>query len=73
MFLPPQEIERITRRKQAAAQRRVLAAKGYPFDQDAAGYPLVLWSVVEQRFAQPESSTRRGPNPAALAALMERG
>lgn len=73
MFLSRDEIYRITRKRQRAAQKRVLRARGYAFEEDAAGWPLVLWTTVERRHAAANDSTLgRGPDRAALAALMER-
>ena len=73
MFLSPEEIYRITRKRQRAAQKRVLGGLGYTFEEDAAGWPLVLRSTVEKRHAaaNDEASGRR-PDSAALAALMAR-
>lgn len=74
MFLTPEEIYRITRKRQRAAQKRVLLEKGYAFEPDAAGWPLVLRSTVERRHAQRAQEglqePSRGPDSAALAALM---
>lgn len=73
MFLTPDEIYRITRKRQRAAQCRVLREKGYAFEPDGAGWPLVLVSTVEKRHqAQAANDPRRGPDPAALAAAMAR-
>jgi hypothetical protein len=47
--------------------------KGYTFEPDAAGWPLVLRSTVEKRHAAAnDQAPRRGPDPAALAARMAR-
>lgn len=74
MFLTTDEVHRITRKRQRAAQIRVLTEKGYQFDLDAAGWPLVLRSTVEARHAaQARPAASRGPDAAALAALMSRG
>lgn len=71
MFLTPDEIYRITCRRQRAAQKRELRAKGYAFDEDAAGRPLVLRSTVEARHAATRHQEgSKGPDSAALAALM---
>lgn len=69
MFLTPDEVYRITRKKQRAAQCRVLKAKGYAYEPDAAGWPLVLKSTVEKRHGTPAGQAARGPDSAALAAL----
>lgn len=74
MFLTHDEVVRITRKRQKAAQKRVLIAKGYPFETDEAGWPLVSRAYAEQRASQTEREPqRRGPDSAALAALMRRG
>ena len=71
LFLTAEEVYRITRKRQRAAQRRVLLAKGYAFDEDAAGWPLVLRTTVEQRHAaQPRQEGPSSPDSAALALLM---
>jgi hypothetical protein len=74
MFLTPEEVYRITRRRQRAAQKRVLREKGYAFDEDAAGWPLVLRATVERhpahRPAEGLQKPSSGPDSAALAALM---
>lgn len=69
MFLSPDEVYRITRKKQRAAQCRVLTRLGYAFEPDAAGWPLVLTSTVQKRHAEPAKPQGRGPDSAALAAL----
>ncbi len=75
MFLSPEEVYRITRRRQRAAQKRVLREKGYAYDEDAAGWPLVLRATVERHPAHRpagglQEASSRGPDSAALAALM---
>ncbi len=74
MFLTTDEVYRITRKRQRAAQKRVLREKGYAFDEDAAGWPLVLRSTVERhpahRPAEGLQKSSSGPDSAALAALM---
>lgn len=70
MFLTTDELYRITRKRQRAAQIRVLVEKGYAFEHDAAGWPLVLRSSVEAKIAQKAPARRREPDSAALAALM---
>jgi Domain of unknown function (DUF4224) len=48
-FLDHDEIVRLTGRKQPARQVAYLRERGYLFDINAAGYPLVLRSAVEAR------------------------
>jgi hypothetical protein len=69
VFLSPDDIYKITHKRQRAAQKRVLRELGYVFDEDALGWPLILRSTVERRHA-PGTSARRGPDSAALASLM---
>lgn len=73
MFLTHEEIARITGKRQKAAQIRVLLKKGYPYDTDDQGWPLVLASTVRARHEQGGQPERRGPDRAALAALLRRG
>ena len=49
MFLSPDEIERLTGYKRAAAQRRWLVDRGYRFDIDGRGRPVVATAAVEAR------------------------
>ncbi len=73
MFLTPADLIRLTGRRQRAGQKKVLAAKGYAFDEDGMGWPLVLVGAVERRLlGAPQPAERTGPDPAALAALMDR-
>lgn len=69
MFLTPAEVQRITRKTQRAAQKRVLGELGYHFEEDAAGWPLVLCSTVEARHQAKSEKAGREPDSAALAAL----
>lgn len=41
MWLTPDEVERLTGRRQPAAQRRWLIARGIPFIESGAGAPLI--------------------------------
>lgn len=72
MFLTPEEIIRITGRRQRAGQKKVLTAKGYTFEEDGMGWPLVSRHAAEKRFGTARAEERQGPDTAALAALMDR-
>lgn len=49
MFLTTEEICRLTGRKKSKDQIAILAQKGYSFDADFKGRPIVLRSAVEER------------------------
>ena len=65
MFLTKEEIFELTGYKRLAAQCRWLADRGYRFEVNALGRPVVLASSVERRL-QPRSSVSRQPNFEAL-------
>lgn len=61
-YLTIAEIERLTGRIYAPAQRRVLALNGWTFVPDGDGLPLVLRAVHDQRFGlDRKAAKRRGP------------
>lgn len=75
LFLDFDDLYRLTRKKQANAQKRVLKAKGYDFEEDPQGRPLVLRAQIESRILgtaarELEQALKPGPDSAALAALM---
>ena len=47
-FLSQEEIERVTGRKYAPAQKRVIARNAIRFTVDAAGRPIVLRASMEK-------------------------
>ena len=49
MFLEAEDIKALTGRKRLQHQIRWLTEHGYPFQVNAAGLPVVLRSVVEQK------------------------
>ena len=70
MFLTRAELEELTGRKQAAAQRRWLMDNGYKFDVRADGRPAVLLEQVQLRQIDRGRSRRvSGPNLDALDQL----
>jgi hypothetical protein len=63
MFLTPAEVAQLTGRKYASAQRRALRRKGYPFEEDDAGRPLVLIATVERRIVGKATTPEPPPGP----------
>jgi hypothetical protein len=49
MFLAAKDIEALTGRKRRQHQINWLVEHGFPFEVNAAGLPVVLRSVVEQK------------------------
>ena len=49
MFLPPDELARLTGLRRPSAQVRWLAARGWRFEMDAYGRPIVLQAEAERR------------------------
>ncbi|MCH7853391.1 MAG: DUF4224 domain-containing protein [Proteobacteria bacterium] len=58
MFLSASEIESLTGRKRLRHQAKWLAQHSFPFEVNAAGFPVVLKSVVEKRLG---GTTRSRP------------
>lgn len=65
MFLSQENIERLTGRSRASAQRRWLLEHGFPHEVNALGFPVVLCSVVEERLGA-KAPKKAKPNFAAL-------
>ena len=61
MFLAPEEIFELTKRKKPSAQMRRLRAMGVDFKTDGDGKPLVLKSVIE-RWAGGKSAKNQEPH-----------
>ena len=61
MFLTKQHVEDLTGFKRPSRQCRWLANHGYRFEVNAAGWPVVLSSVVEQKLGLAGHSERQ-PN-----------
>jgi hypothetical protein len=61
MFLTIEEITELTGYRRFTAQCRWLAARGYRFETNAHGRPIVLVSSVERRL-QPGSRVSQQPN-----------
>lgn len=49
IYLTPTEIERLTGRKYSKYQRQVLAERGWKFEVDADGRPLILRQLHDER------------------------
>ncbi len=49
MFLTRDELERLTGRKYAPAQKRVLRERKIPYDEDDFGRPIVLAASIERK------------------------
>jgi len=70
IYLTPSEIERLTGRKYSKYQRQVLAERGWKFEVDADGRPLILRQLHDERLgAKTETSAarRRGPRLEGLS------
>ncbi len=65
MFLSLSHIEHLTGFSRYSAQRRWLASRGYRFEVNALGQPVVLSSAVEQKL-RPGAQSSRQPNFEAL-------
>jgi len=53
LFLSDADLEELTRRKRAGAQRRALTAMGIAFVPDPEGRPRVLRALVESMMGAP--------------------
>ena len=58
-YLSAAEIERLTGKKYGKAQCKELAARGWVFEPDANGKPLVLRAYHDQRLGLGEQPARR--------------
>lgn len=65
MFLTDEDLQALTGLVMPSAQRRWLAARGYPFELNATGRPRVLRSVVEDRLGTKVKAANDGFNLAA--------
>lgn len=68
MFLTPKQLERLTGRKYARVQIRVLMERKIPFTLDADDNPVVHHNAVDPAKAQ-QTVTVAVPNFAALASF----
>lgn len=68
-FLTADEIHTLTKRKQGAAQVRVLTRQGIAFKLDGNGHPVVTWESVNAHSGR--IPKHRGINHEALSALMD--
>ena len=68
LYLTRRDMRRLTARTQRATQRRVLEQKGYRYDLDGDGWPLVLVADVEARYRGEPQGRRSRPNFDALEA-----
>lgn len=62
-FLTRAELQRLTDKTYAPAQRRVLDARKIPYEQDAKGRPIVLRAVLERRQLGKATSPEPGRAP----------
>jgi len=67
-YLTELEIERLTGRKYAKAQARVLADRKWAFELDGDGKALVLRAYHDQRLGLNRPAKRRRPRLTGLAA-----
>jgi hypothetical protein len=67
-YLTEAEIQRLTGRKYAKVQARVLARQGWQFTLDGDGKPLVLRRAHDERLGVKGPPRRRRPRLEALAA-----
>lgn len=61
LFLDPADIERLTGKKYAPAQKRALDKRGIRYTEDAHGRPVVLRASVERKIL----GRAETPEPAA--------
>lgn len=54
MFLAREDVELLTGQKRPSAQIRWLSARGYQFEINAKGHPVVLRSAVESKLGVAE-------------------
>ncbi|TCP13798.1 uncharacterized protein DUF4224 [Crenobacter luteus] len=70
MFLSAEEIASLTGRKRVHLQREWLIQRGWLFEENAAGRPVILRSYAESRLsghkARPAGPVTQQPNFAAL-------
>jgi hypothetical protein len=67
-YLTEAEIRHLTKRKYAKAQCKVLADRGWAFEVDGNGYPVVLRAFHDQKLGLKEPSKRRRPRLSGLSA-----
>lgn len=63
IYLTASEIERLTGRKYGKYQRQVLAERGWTFEVDADGRPLVLRQLHDARLGAKTSTAKRARGP----------
>lgn len=66
-YLSKAEIRRLTARKYKKAQCRILAERGWKFEPDGDGHPLVLRTVHDARFGEKSIAPRRRPRLEGLS------
>lgn len=66
-YLTKAEIRRLTGRKYAKAQCRVLAERKWTFEPDGDGHPLILRSVHDARLGEKRQQKPRGPRLEGLS------
>lgn len=66
MFLDPTDLRQLTGYVQASAQRRWLLSRGYPFEVNALGQPVVLLSALEERLSGIAKASKKKLNWEAI-------
>ncbi|AKU12508.1 hypothetical protein AzCIB_2615 [Azoarcus sp. CIB] len=68
MFLTKDELRNLTGYQKPSLQKRWLTDRGWPYEENAAGDPKVLRSIVEKRMGGSTASThrRQGPDLGAI-------
>lgn len=72
-YLTEDEIARLTGRKYAKLQRQVLADRGWKFEVDADGRPLVLRQLHDERLGAKTSTAKRARGPRLEGLSSRRG
>lgn len=63
MFLSKDELRDLTGYQKPSLQKRWLTDRAWPYEENAAGYPKVLRSIVEKRMGGSTESARRRQGP----------
>jgi hypothetical protein len=66
MFLTAQEIQTLTGRRRYSAQVRWLREKGYKFDVNGLGEPVVAVAEVNRKLVGAQSTRKQEPNWGAV-------
>lgn len=69
MFLTSDELEELTGYKKPSLQKRWMTARGWRFEENAAGHPKILRALVEKQMGGSASATvpkKQKPNLGAI-------